>query len=362
MTVRLGIAGASRGLQLARSSRAVSGCSIAAVFDPDSLRAELFVAEIEGARRVSTFDDLLSADVDAVVIASPIPDHLEQIKTVAACGKHILCEVTPCSTIDESMQLVRAVNSSGVIFMLAENYCYFSEVETVRRLHQDGRFGDIYYAECDHLIDVRALWRNEDGELTWRGRGGVGVYSTHGLGPLLTILDDRVVQVACETVPGGQFDQEVQFPTMHLFHLTTARGVKMRLRIDLASPRPPLGAFYGIQGTRGAYESWRGLGDLSKVWLHEEHGETSIRNWGAWHPLDSFRQRYLGDDWEPIPEISGCDRRMIADFVALLRGEIANPFDVCRGLDFHLPGMVGDVSAAQGGKPMEVPDPRQWSR
>jgi predicted dehydrogenase len=352
--------GASRGLQLARACAGIPGIDTTAFYDVDPRAAAHATREVGGVA-APTLDALLQSDIDAVVVASPIPEHLAQVSAAAGAGKHILCEVTPCATLAEARELVSAIRRTGVTFMLAENYCYFSEVETVKRLHREGRFGDVYYADCDHLIDVKALWRDAAGDLTWRGRGGVGVYSTHGLGPLLTILDDRVVSVTGETVPGGQFDPDVTFPTMHLLHMTTAGGVKLRLRIDLASSRPPLGAYYAVQGTRGAYESWRGLGDESKVWLEDEHGPSSIRAWGAWHPLDRFREHYLGGAWEPVPGITGCDRRMMTGFAAVLRGEAGNPFDVYRGLDFHLPGLLGDESAARGGLPLPVPDPREWT-
>ncbi|MCC6945322.1 MAG: Gfo/Idh/MocA family oxidoreductase [Thermomicrobiales bacterium] len=357
--VRLGFIGASRALQLARACQQVDDIEASVFFDVDAEAAHRAANEV-GASTTPTLEALLDSNVDAVVVGSPIPFHLEHVRAAYAAGKHVLCEVTPCSTMDEARAMVEVVQASGLVFMLAENYSYFSEVETVRRLHADGRFGDVYYAECDHLIDIRALWRDQSGALTWRGRGEVGVYSTHGLGPLLTILDDRVVSISAETVSGGQFDPQVTFPTMHLMQMTTERGRKMRLRIDLASPRPPLGAFYAIQGTHGAYESWRGLGDEPKIWLEDTHGPNSIRKWADWHPLDAFRQEYLGDAWEPVPGLAGCDRRMMIDFAAAVRGERANPIDIHRAMDFYLPGLLADDSAVAGGVPIEVPDTRRW--
>lgn len=359
--IRLGLVGASRGLRLVQSchDHNLSGVTVAAVYDPDRERTEQ-AAQTLGTTAYHEFEALLDADLDAVVIASPIPAHTAQVQAAMAAGKAVLCEVTPCSTLEDARTLVGAVRASGQVFMLAENYRYFTEVELVKRLYEAGRFGDVYYAESDHLIDIKALWRDSEGTLTWRGRGEVGVYSTHSLGPLLTILDDRIETVTAFTVPGGQFDEEITFPTMHLMQMITARGVRMRLRIDLASPRPPLGAHYALQGTRGCYESWRGLGDVSKVWLEDEQGPSSIFNWGTWQPLDSLRERYLDASYEPVPSIEGADARVMVDFLAAVRGEIASPFDIDRALDFTLPGILADVSAAGGGVPVSVPDTRLW--
>ncbi|HEY7119210.1 MAG TPA: hypothetical protein VH475_21655 [Tepidisphaeraceae bacterium] len=56
-------------------------------------------------------------------------------------------------------------------------------------------------------------------------------------------------------MPGSTFDPEVTIPTMRLFQMSTTRGVAIQLGIDLASPRPHLGYYYALQGTRSSYES-----------------------------------------------------------------------------------------------------------
>jgi predicted dehydrogenase len=283
--IRIGVIGGSRGLQLARACQDLAAIEVSIILDSNAETAQRAAKEV-GASVAPSLPALLDADIDAVIVASPIPQHLDQVRATVDAGKHVLSEVTPCATLAEASELVAVVSDSGCLYMLAENYCYFSEVETVRRLHQAERFGEVYYAECDHLIDIRQLWRTDSGELTWRGRGEVGIYCTHGLGSLLTILDDRIATVSAVTVDGGKFDPAVTQPTMYLLQMTTDKGVRVRLRIDLTSPRPPLGAYYALQGTRGCYESWRGLGDQSKVWLEDEHGSSSLSAWAQWHPLD----------------------------------------------------------------------------
>ena len=357
--LRLGLVGASRGLRLAEACRDLGQVRTTAVYDVHEGRTAAAAAQL-GATAFDDFAAFLNAGIDAVVVASPVPAHTAQVAAAVTAGKHVLCEVTPCSTLEEARTLVQTVRAGDSVYMLAENYCYFTEVELVKRLHRAGRFGEIYYAECDHLIDVRELWRGADGVLTWRGRGEVGVYCTHGLGPLLTILDDRVETVTASIVSGGKFDAAVTQPTMHLIQMTTAQGRRMRLRVDLVSPRPPLGAYYAVQGTRGCYESWRGLGDRSKVWLEDAQGPSSLSRWAEWQPLDDLRADYLADSYEPVPGTDGADRRMMADFIAAARGNIASPFDVYRGLDFTLPGIIADMSAAQAGALLTVPDPRTW--
>src|SRR5262249_14450181 len=105
-----------------------------------------------------------------------------------AAGKHVLCEVPAVLTLEDAHALVAAAEKSPGVYMLAENYCYIPEVQAVRRLCDDGRFGDVTYAEGQYLHACRSLLWSPDCELTWRGtlrRDFPGnSYPTHSVGPL----------------------------------------------------------------------------------------------------------------------------------------------------------------------------------
>jgi predicted dehydrogenase len=249
--------------------------------------------------------------------------------------------------------------------MLAENYRYLDEVELLKRLHDDGRFGELYYGEGEYLHDCRDLWYAEDGQLTWRGRGLLGVYCTHSLGPLLYITGDRVVTVSALAVPGGKFDPSVTHPTMHLMQMVTARGVTLRVRVDHVSPRPHQMAYYALQGTAGAAESWRGGGDQTKVWFADEHEPSTVSGGAEWHPLAEQSSRYIPDRLAAPPEatVGGhgtSEYWLLREFLAAVRGEWEPPIDVYRALDYTLPGVLAVASAAGTGEPQPVPDPRAF--
>ena len=58
----------------------------------------------------------------------------------------------------------------------------------VRKMAEEGLFGDITYAECGYVHDCRSLAFDGEGKLTWRGemaRDHAGnLYPTHDLGPI----------------------------------------------------------------------------------------------------------------------------------------------------------------------------------
>ena len=167
------------------------------------------VAAEFGATAFTDYDAFLASGIDAVVIASPLPYHARQAIAALDAGVHVLSEVTACHTMEDAIALAAAAERSSARYMMAENYRFLDEVELLKRIHDDGRFGDVYYGEGEYLHDCRDLWYTETGELTWRGKGFLGVYCTHSLGPLLYITGDRVKSVSAMIVPGGKFDPNV---------------------------------------------------------------------------------------------------------------------------------------------------------
>jgi predicted dehydrogenase len=365
MTVRFGVIGLRRGASFVRVCRAAQGATVTALYDIDAEAVGTAAAGID-AQPFSNYEDFLNADIDAVVVASPLPFHAGQAAQALRAGKHVLSEVTACLDLDQARDLVAAARESSAIYMMAENYRYLDEVETLKRLADDHRFGDIYYLEGEYLHDCKDLWFDADGNITWRGRGQLGVYCTHSLGPLLYITGERVETVSCVAVPGGKFVPDNHNPTMHLMQMVGDRGSVFRVRVDHVSPRPHQMAIYGVQGTRGAFESWRGHGDTSKIWLEDDHEPSRVSGDGAqWHSLAPYAERYTPDRIAAPPEASfgghgTSEYWLLRDFLATVRGEIACPIDVDRALDYTLPGIVALESAATRGTPITVPDSRTF--
>lgn len=363
-TIRFGVIGLRRGRSFVRMCGVVGGATVAALYDVDEARVHEAAAEL-GIGAYTDYEAFLAADIDAVIVASPLPFHARQAAAALAAGKHVLSEVTACHTLEDAHALVAAARASDAVYMLAENYRYLDEIELLKRLHEVGRFGEVYFGEGEYLHDCRGLWRNEAGALTWRGRGGLGVYITHSLGPLLYILGDRATSVSAVAVPGGKFDPAVDSPTMHLAHLTTSRGATLRVRVDHVSPRPHQMAYYALQGTAGAYEAWRGLGDGSKVWLADEHEPSLFHAPAQWHPLAEQAERAIPDRLAAPPEArqgghGTSEYWLLRDFLAAVRGLSATPIDVHTALDYTLPGLLAIESAERGGAPVAVPDSREW--
>ncbi len=371
--LKVGIVGAGGGVGVSRGASFARVCQVlgeeaevVAICDIVPEYADRAAVEV-GARPYYRYDALLDAGLDVVVIATPLPLHADQAVQALDAGIHVLCEVTACHDLASAERLVQAARRSKALYMLAENYCYLDEVELVKRMVADGRFGEPYYAEGEYLHDCRDLFRNPDGSLTWRGKGWGGLYCTHSLGPLLYILNDRVVRAtAMDTGHPSRLDGEVPLPESTVFLAKTAAGRLLRVRVDYQSPRPHNMAYYALQGTAGAYESWRGLGDQPKVWLMDEHepsrvGSRAGEPIAAWHPLMDYAQCYIPERLAVGQEarLGGhgtSEYWMLKDFFAAVRGHHPSSIDVFRALDYTVPGICAIMSAERGGEPVDVPD------
>ena len=69
----------------------------------------------------------------------------------------MLSEVTAAVSIDEARWLVQECNKSSAVYMLAENYIWHGWCEALLSAVEEGKFGEIVYAEGDYTHDCRDM-------------------------------------------------------------------------------------------------------------------------------------------------------------------------------------------------------------
>jgi predicted dehydrogenase len=193
---------------------------------------------------------LEKANLDAVVIATPMHLHAQQAILALQKNINVMSEVTAAVSMDECMALVEACKKSKGIYMMSENYCYTKPNMIIKHLAEQNLFGKIYYAEGEYIHEVKAL--NE--ETVWRRKWQTGIdgitYGTHSLGPILTWMqDDRVVSVCCEGSGSNHKDPRgndyAQDSCVML--CKTAKGALIKIRVDMLSDRPHAMMNYQLQ-------------------------------------------------------------------------------------------------------------------
>ncbi|WP_373356796.1 Gfo/Idh/MocA family protein [Pseudoroseicyclus sp. CXY001] len=121
-------------------------------------------------------------DIDVVDICTPNNIHAEIAIEAARAGKHIICEKPLSRTVEEAVEMAKAVAEAGVTNMVAYNYRRTPAVALAKKFIDEGRIGKILNFRGTYLQDWSA---DPDGPLSWRfqkkiaGSGAIGDIGTH---------------------------------------------------------------------------------------------------------------------------------------------------------------------------------------
>lgn len=138
--ITLGIVGLHRGAAHVRAAQYAPHVEVTAVADLDFALARSVAEEYGVAEAYESLDALLaSSKCDAVVLATPIPDHADHVVQALQAGKHVLSEVTCCTRLEDLPRIAEAVRASGKRYMLAENYVYIYSWTIVRNMAKEDR-------------------------------------------------------------------------------------------------------------------------------------------------------------------------------------------------------------------------------
>lgn len=295
--LRLAIVGGNRGGSFKRTLSGLDGLiRLAAICD---IREEVLRQWKADFPQIETYDDytrmLEDPEIDAVFIASPMLLHSRQAIEALRAGKHVLSEVIAAHTLEDAWELVETVEQTGLVYMMAENYCFERNNLAIKYMVEQGMFGELTYLEGGYIHDLRHTLHNASGALTWRGelhRGYDGMnYPTHSIGPIAQWLGlngkdgDRLESmstfVSNPRAARGYFLE--RFGSAHpaaqegywkqgdtaVTNIVTRQGVLITLRVDWTSARPHNMRQYALQGTAGAFQSKRHDREEDLIWLKE---------------------------------------------------------------------------------------------
>jgi predicted dehydrogenase len=126
---------------------------------------------------------LASADVDLVLIASPIPHHFAQAMAAITAGKHVYVQKTMTSTLAEAEALLAVRDRAGVRLAAAPGFDLCTTTVHMRRAVEAGDLGHVYTAY------TYTLGFGHEHEPIRGGRGALAAidpswYYRRGAGPL----------------------------------------------------------------------------------------------------------------------------------------------------------------------------------
>ena len=92
------------------------------------------------------FDELLDSGIDAVMLCNYFHEHAEYAIKALKKGIHVLSETMAAPTPALCVELCRAVEESGCVYMLAENYPFSRACTELTRVCKRGNLGEIVFA------------------------------------------------------------------------------------------------------------------------------------------------------------------------------------------------------------------------
>ncbi len=359
--MRIGVVGAGRGQSMMDYCERYGNAELVAICDN-------YAPALERARRkygdaVAYYDDFetfLSHDMDAVVLANFANAHAPFAIRCMEAGKAVLSEVLPVQTMREAVELVEAVERTGMLYVYGENYCYMPAPRMMREMFREGRLGTFEYGEGEYMHNCEPDWDY----LTyadpnhWRNTMSAFYYCTHSLGPLVHITGLRPVRVTGFEAPFNDrmYRMGAKAGPFGIEMVTLENGAILKSAHGVGPSKNSV--WYTVYGSKGRLESAReddkthdGVRTLF-VNLDENEGDNKSEPVAA----------DTDDDVSAMFEKSGhggADDYMMYEFIEALRGNRnANVVDVYEALDMYLPGHFAYRSVLAGGVPMDVPNLR----
>jgi predicted dehydrogenase len=164
--IRVGVAGLGYwGPNIARNLAAIPGCELRWLADPSEQARGRAAQQFPGARVSGDVEELLGDEqLDAIVLATPVPTHAELAVRALEAGKHCFVEKPLATTAADAERVVAAAERAGRTLMVGHLLEYHPAVVRLKELLDEGELGELYYMYGNRLnlgklrADENALW------------------------------------------------------------------------------------------------------------------------------------------------------------------------------------------------------------
>jgi predicted dehydrogenase len=353
--IRVGVVGLRRGISFIKGATESVGMKLVAICDTweEPLRA---AGKEYGVATYTEFDEFVGHEMDAVVLANYFHEHAPFAIKAMKAGKHVMSETSANATLAEGVALCRAVESTGKIYMIAENYCYMKFSQEMRRLYQSGEIGNATYAEGEynHPMARDDRIKLAPGRDHWRNNLPSTYYCTHALAPLMSITDAMPVKINGLSIACREVDEatvRVADPGSVILCRMNNGAVYKLFGVLL----PGHSNSYRVHGTRGAMELARVVGYPPQEEIRVWHD-----GWDRWP--DQPGERSYRPDWPDHAELAAAAGHGGGDFwtnflfAKAIQSNTPPFLDVYRAVAMSSVGILAWKSALEDGAPYDVPN------
>jgi len=359
--VRIGVLGAFRGSSMIKYCLTAKNAELVAICDKwqPALDKQKSLNADKDITYYTSFDEFIKHDMDAVVLANYANEHAPFAIKCLEAGKHVFSEVLPCQNMKEAVELVEAVEKSGLIYAYGENFCYMPAPYEMRKLYREGRIGEFEYGEGEYIHNSESIWHSitYGDKDHWRNNMFSNFYCTHSLGPIIHITGLRPVSVV--GFEGTKNERKLRCGAK-----SGQFGIEMVTLENGGIVKSIHGAlynhsyWYSIYGSKGRMESSREDADAERSFVRKLYinadkysGEYPPRNVESYYPTLTHPEEAKG-----FGHVGGDFYSMYYFVEKILGNKDADTIDVYEALDMFLPGHFAYRSVLNGGISMKIPN------
>ena len=153
------------GPNIVRNLTTIEGSKILTIADLDPSAQERARKAYPGIKITSdAMDVILSADIDAVAIVSPVWTHFELAKAALENGKHVFVEKPLTSNSAQGEELINLAQKKNLRIMVDHTFLFTGAVRKISELLDQEALGKLYYYDSTRVNlglfqhDINVLW------------------------------------------------------------------------------------------------------------------------------------------------------------------------------------------------------------
>jgi len=170
-------------------------------------------------------DLILSKEVDAIAIATPVSTHYPLAKEALLNGKHVILEKPMTRKVSEAQELVEIAHRRNLTLMVDHTFIYTGAVRKIKQLISDGEIGDLLYFDS---VRVNLGLFQHDVNVIWD-------LATHDISIMQHIINQKPISVAAFGATHYNGVEDVAYVVVNFdndiiahFHVNWLAPVKVR--------------------------------------------------------------------------------------------------------------------------------------
>jgi len=279
-------------------------------------------------RKYNDYRKLLEQkDIDAVFVVTPLVNHVRQSIDALSAGNHVFCEKSLAYTVKEANDIVRAVNSSGLKFLVGYSR-WTNQIEMIKDLVSKGAIGKVHHIFTHYhrnntwvrFTDDPKWFKRLNWRLYWEYCGGqMTELASHQVTALNYVIDSHPISAVGTGAVDfyHEYDRETWDNVDVIFEYPD--GVKVNSTSNFMNAK--MGQSIEYLGTNGTIEPYR-----NKIRLYWETKTEHLESLGIEGEYIKLGQSLnVSEEAVRIPgneiEVTGERKNLVAHFFDCIRND-----------------------------------------